>query len=340
MTSNRNFTEAATYQWTAKSLKSIRESMIEARVHELLPTILSEEIEAGGLHSVAILADTKRMRRPTATNQETNVTVREDNTYYLPMSHNFEKQQAVEFLTPNYSIVPCVRPLEVHEWHSNKHLFSFYEVEIEMRSEKQEDAWKIAEKLLADVASSLEAAVKRGELPDHENGARNRNSVLKGKFPAISFAEALEKVGAAKDRVTDLTPEEDTLLCRQFETPFWIHDYPRPVRSTVFHENDFGRYESFDLMLPYGYGELATGGVRPKTGEQILRQSLDVIKEPASTLTRGHAEWKSSRQIQSTGFGIGLERLIRFMSGTNTILDIIQPHDRGPNRKLLTKTNK
>jgi len=339
MAANRNFTEATTYQWTAKTLRSIRESMIERKVSELLPAILSEEIEAGGLHSVAILADTKRMRRPNANNSETNVNVREDNTYYLPLSHNFEKQQAVEFLTPNYSIVPCVRPLETHEWASGKHLFTFYEVEIEAQTEKQEEVWSLVEKLLSDVSNSLESQAKRGELKDNEVGARNRSSVLKGKFQVITFAEALERVHADKNRTTDLTPQEDALLCSQFEAPFWIHDYPRPVRTTVFHENAFGRYESFDLMLPFGYGELATGGVRPKTGEQILRQSLDVIKEPAHTLTHGHADWKTSRQIQSTGLGIGLERLIRFMSGSTTVLDVIQPHDRGPNRKLLNHTN-
>ena len=278
--------------------------------------------------------------RPTSSNHETHVTVREDNTYYLPLSHNFEKQQAVEFLTPNYSIVPCVRPLEEHEWASRKHLFTFYEVEIELQTEDQAEVWSLTEKLLLDVAAALDAAVKLGVLPDNEVGTSNRRSVRQGKFPVITFAEALERVGAAKDRVTDLTPAEDTLLCRQFETPFWIHDYPQPVRSTVFHENAFGRYESFDLMLPFGYGELATGGVRPKSGEQILRQSLEVIKESPSTFTSGHADWKASRQVQSSGLGIGLERLIRFMSGSASVLDFIQPHDRGPNRKLLAHADK
>jgi asparaginyl-tRNA synthetase len=337
MGSTRTFSDAATYNWTAAALQAIRESMLSEGISELLPAILSVEIEAGGLHSLAILADTEKMRRPSTTNTKTNVKVNEDNSYYLPLSHNFEKQQAVEYLTPNYSIVPCVRPLESHEWNSRKHLFTFYELEIEEQTERQEKIWAIAEKLVVDVACSLDKTARRGRLPDNKVGERNRTSVLDGGFLKLTFAEALERVGAQPDRTTDLTGDEDAHLCRQFEQPFWIYDYPKQVRSTVFHENANGRYESFDLMLPFGYGELATGGVRPKTGEQILQQSLEVIKEDPSTLTHGHADWKSSRKIQSSGLGIGLERLIRFMSGSNTVLDIIQPHDRGPNRRLLAR---
>lgn len=335
MVSTRTFSDAATYQWTASILQAVRSSMLAEGVSELLPAILSDEIEAGGLHSIAVLADSTRMRRLTETNKESNVVAREDNLYYLPLSHNFEKQQAVEFLSPNYSIVPCVRPLEVHEWASRKHLFTFFELEIEKRTERQEDIWSLVEKLLTHVATAVSNTVQKGSLSDNEVAKRNRASFAAGGFEAITFADALQRVGADRDRTTDLSPEEDTFLCRQFDRPFWIYDYPKQVRTTVFHENSAGRYESFDLMLPFGYGELATGGVRPKTGEQILQQSLEIIKESPHTLTRGHADWKTSRAVQSSGLGIGLERLIRFASGSNTVLDVIQPHDRGPNRKLL-----
>nr|WP_019366157.1 amino acid--tRNA ligase-related protein [Pseudomonas luteola] len=334
MKHSRTFSDFKTYMWTSKSLTAIRNSMAEHGYHEIIPAIMSTQLEAGALHSIAILSGLERMRVPSDKNRNTNIVVDNGNSYYLPFSHNFEKQQAVEFLEKTYGIVPCVRPLKDYERFTGKHLNTFYEVEVEMISDNKDSIMTFAEILLSDVAGFLDDEVTAGRLEDTKIGNRNRRSVTDAPFPRITFQEALHLVGAKCTRLIDLTQEEDEKLCKLFSSPFWIYDYPREVRDAVYHENSEGTYDTYDLMLPFGYGELATGGVRPKSGDAILRQSLEVLKESPNTLTYGHADWKSKRNIQSAGFGIGFERLLRFMSGSTTVLDFVQPHDQGPNRLI------
>ena len=45
----------------------------------------------------------------------------------------------------------------------------------------------------------------------------------------------------------------------------------------------------------------------------------------------GYAEWKERTRIQSGGFGIGLERLVRFCCAARSVLDVRRRHDSGPN---------
>ncbi|MGV1951408.1 MULTISPECIES: amino acid--tRNA ligase-related protein [Rhizobium/Agrobacterium group] len=304
--------------------------------HEIVPSVLSRELEPGAFHSYAVIGDRLRpdVKKLASHDIERQVTVTGKEAYYLPVSHNFEKQQATEFLNKVYCLAPCVRLLQEGEAVSRKHLNTFFQVEVEWKTESMEDVFMTAEQLLVGVAAYLSsnAAVMTdvNTVDSHDHIA----AIQRGAFPRITFAEALRLVGAQKGRQTDLTFDEDQNLSKKFDRPFWIYNYPKGVRDAVYHENAEGNYDTYDLMLPFGYGELATGGIRPKTGDAILAQSVGNLGESKESLTHGHAEWKRTRQIQTAGFGIGFERLLRFISGSRTVLDFVQPHDHGPNRNI------
>ncbi|MDQ0455202.1 amino acid--tRNA ligase-related protein [Rhizobium paknamense] len=330
----RSFSNAQTYGWTAVTLSAVRTVMDDHGFHEIVPAILSSELEPGAFHSYAVIGDRLRpdVKRIDTGNIERQVTVTGKESYYLPVSHNFEKQQATEFLGKVYCLAPCVRLLQKGEASSRKHLNTFFQIEVELKTESMEEVMRAGEDILVGIATYLSS--KANDLIDINtvDAPNHIAAICKGDFPRITFAEALELVGAEKGRETDLTFEEDQGLSKKFDRPFWIHNYPKGVRDAVYHENSEGNYDTYDLMLPFGYGELATGGIRPKTGEAILAQSLSNLGEPENTLTHGHAEWKRNRKIQTAGFGIGFERLLRFISGSRTVLDFVQPHDHGPNR--------
>jgi asparaginyl-tRNA synthetase len=127
-----------------------------------------------------------------------------------------------------------------------------------------------------------------------------------------------------------LTLAEEEALARSRTAPFWIHEYPEGVRDCPFRRNARGSYDTYDLMLPFGHGEHATGGVRPESASEIVRQSRRLGKE----VNECYAAWKDRIAVQSAGFGIGLERLIKFCAGCASVLDVRRPHDSGPNTTI------
>ncbi|MNC05290.1 Asparagine--tRNA ligase [compost metagenome] len=306
--------------------------------NEIVPAILSSELEPGAFHSYAVIGDRSRpdVKKNISSNIEHQVTVTGKEAYHLPVSHNFEKQQATEYLDKVYCLTPCVRLLQEGEAQSRKHLNTFFQVEVEWRTESMEEVFDTAEKILTGIATRLIKKVEQSPALSINEAEKHLKAMISGNYPRITFAEALKMVNADPDRETDLSFEEDQMLSQKFDRPFWIYNYPKSVRDAVYHENAEGKYDTYDLMLPFGYGEISTGGIRPKTGEAILSQSVRNLGEPEETLTHGHAEWKRTHQIQTAGFGIGLERLLRFISGSRTILDFVQPHDHGPNRKIFS----
>jgi asparaginyl-tRNA synthetase len=125
----------------------------------------------------------------------------------------------------------------------------------------------------------------------------------------------------------DLTAAEESRLASEAAAPFWIHDYPEGVRDSLYRRNARGTYDTYDLMLPFGCGELLTGGLRPESGNEVKRQSRALGR----AVHPGYAEWKDRTRIQSGGFGIGLERLVRFCCAAESILSVRRRHDSGPN---------
>lgn len=333
----RRFSNNQTYQWTAMTLSAVRSTMEEIGFSEIVPAILSSELEPGAFHSYAVIGDRLRpdVKKITSTDIERQIAITGKEAYYLPVSHNFEKQQASEYLDKVYCLAPCMRLLQEGEAQSCKHLNTFFQVEVEWRTESIEEVFDTAESLLIGIATRL---IKKSGKPidiGMKDSEKHLKAIISGNYPRIAFAEALKMINADPERQTDLNFEEDQMLSQKFDRPFWIYNYPKGVRDAVYHENAEGNYETYDLMLPFGYGEISTGGIRPKTGEAILAQSVINLGEPEETLTHGHADWKRTRQIQTAGFGIGFERLLRFVSGSRTVLDFVQPHDHGPNRKIL-----
>jgi len=329
----RQFTYDQTYQWTAMGLSAVRKSMDDLNFSEIVPSILSRELEPGAFHSYAVIGDKIRpeVKKISSEDIECQVQVTGKEVYFLPVSHNFEKQQAVEFLNKVYCLAPCMRLLQEGENISRKHLNTFFQIEVEWKTQSMREVFEVTESLLVKTSGYIREKIEKSKVKVSDKAMKHLSSMSLGDFPRISFSEALTRVGADPDRRTDLSLEEDMKLSAQFDRPFWIYNYPKGVRDAVYHENDEGNYDTYDLMLPFGYGEISTGGIRPNSGDAIYEQSIDNLGEPLETLTHGHAEWKRKTNIQTAGFGIGFERLLRFLSGSHTVLDFIQAHDHGPN---------
>src|SRR6185312_17521874 len=112
-----------------------------------------------------------------------------------------------------------------------------------------------------------------------------------GKFSKITFEQGLLLINEDPKQQSDFTLTQGKSLSEKFDRPFWIHKYPPGVRDSIFHQEEDNTYSTFDLMLPFGYGELITGGIRAKSGEAILEESSR-LDSSSKTHTQRYAKWK------------------------------------------------
>ncbi|MFJ2703651.1 amino acid--tRNA ligase-related protein [Streptomyces sp. NPDC087428] len=321
-----SLSSAQSYQWTGRVLQSLRRSLLEHDFLEILPALLSSEAEPGARHSVAVLGD--RARPKVTAESDGRVSVDGKWAYQLPVSHSVEKQMALEHADRVYCLTPCLRLLMDGEEASGKHLYTFFQVVVEWRAADADEALTVTESILGSLARHMKPI-----LPDDAGTAVTRLQGLRsGPYPRVSFADALKLGGRKPDEPqnSDLTREEEWTLTDSFDSPFWIHRYPLGVRDSLYQRGEDGLQETYDLMLPAGYGELATGGLRPRDRREITEQSRLLGGEPNPV----YADWKERSGIQTAGFGLGFERLVRYCAGADSVLDLLAAHDSGPNRRI------
>lgn len=333
-------TKTASYTWTAKVLQEFRRSLINRDFYEIVPSLLSRNVEPGARHSIAVLGKGELPELKVTQDAKglpESVTVSGEQHYYLPVSHCVEKQIALEHNEQVYCLAPCLRLVMDGENNSGRHLYTFFQIEIEWRCEDLFEVFDRAEEILREVGTNL-LNVMPSELTQDPEVKKRLKSLTAEGYPRITFEEAVSRVrkhGETPQEVNahnanDLTLAEEYELSMQFNSPFWIYDYPEGVRDSLYRRNSHGKYDTYDLILPFGFGELSTGGLRPDSKEEILRQSGLFDK----AVNQDYMDFKERSGVQTGGFGIGLERFLRFVANVDNVLDLIQPHDFGPNNTI------
>jgi asparaginyl-tRNA synthetase len=214
---------------------------------------------------------------------------------------------------------------------SGRHLCSFFQVEIEWKTSDVDDVYRTIESVLSKMAIDLLARRRaRGELT--ADAERRIALLATTPFERLPFAAARERVRGIGGNVNphadkDLTHAEEEALARAAAAPFWVTEYPDGVRDSLYLRTQNGNFATYDLILPNGHGEVATGGLRPDSGDSIVAQARKLGEEPHPH----YADWKRRTAIQTGGLGFGLERLVRFCSGAASVLDLRVAHDQGPN---------
>jgi asparaginyl-tRNA synthetase len=208
---------------------------------------------------------------------------------------------------------------------SHRHLYTFHQIEVELRTESVDEVITLAETIISDSAKQVSLFAEQ----TWGAGASIYCTTLESvPFPRISFSEAAGLVGLSGNP-RELTLDEEEVLGLEVGRPYWIVDYPEGVRDSLYRFNG-KTYDTYDLMLPVRGGELATGGLRPESAQEVRRQSALVGGQP----NEWYADWKERTGLQSGGFGIGFERLVRYIIGAESVVDVVPFHDRGPNLRI------
>ena len=227
------------------------------------------------------------------------------NKYRLTKSMIFHKQLSMVFFEKIYSFSPNIRIEPIDRSKTGRHLAEFTQLDLEVRNAKREDVMAIGEKMINHVIRVMEEKIDKSMLnPDLE--------VYKRPFKRISYNDAKEKYG----------DDFENLLSKEAREPFWIIDIPLGAREFYDKETypGSGILRDMDLIYPLGYGEAISGGEREYEYERIV----DRIKKKGQTLEEFELLLEASKRglYPSAGFGIGIERFVRFIRGMNDIREV------------------
>ncbi|HTW56199.1 MAG TPA: asparagine synthetase A [Thermoplasmata archaeon] len=227
-------------------------------------------------------------------------------SFQLTRSMIFHKQLALRAVPRVYCFSPNLRFEPVDRQRTGRHLVEFTQLDLEMRGASREDAMALGERLLADLVRGIRTRCAA------ELERRSRTlPALAPPFPQIAWRAARRKWG----------PSFEADLSKASRTPVWLIDIPLPEREFYDREDAErpGILRDMDLIYPDGFGEALSGGEREYTLEAILRR----IRAKGQTPEQFRWYLESARRglEPSAGFGIGLERLVRWLLGLRDVAD-------------------
>jgi asparaginyl-tRNA synthetase len=149
---------------------------------------------------------------------------------------------------------------------------------------------------------------------------------VKAPFPRITYDEAVEVLNTHGNPAKwgdDFGGDEETILSSEFDRPVIVHRYPAAIKA-FYMEPDPERAElalGFDMLAPEGYGEIIGGGERISDLE-LLRKRLREHNLPEEAF-QWYIDLRRYGSVPHAGFGLGLERTVAWICGTEHIREVI-----------------
>ena len=245
----------------------------------------------------------------------------DDQKAYLTQSGQLYAEATAAALGKVYTFGPTFR---AEKSKTRRHLTEFWMLEPEASYAHLEDMIELGEGLVSAIVQSV---VKNRA---HELAAIGRDVAKLAKivppFPRISYDEAvqvLQKAGNPAKWGDDFGGDEETLLSKEFEKPVIIHRYPAAMKA-FYMATDPARPDlalSFDMIAPEGFGEIIGGGERQSSYETLV-QRLREHNLPEEAF-QWYLDLRRYGSVPHAGFGLGLERTVAWICGTEHIREVI-----------------
>jgi asparaginyl-tRNA synthetase len=254
----------------------------------------------------------------------------------LTVSGQLEGELGALALGDIYTFGPTFR---AENSNTPRHLAEFWMIEPEMAFYDLNDNMDLAEDFLkylikyvlencSDDMEFLNSMIDKGLL-------ERLRFVLDNKFVRITYTEAMEILTASSKKWEfpvgwgrDLQAEHERYLVEEhFKRPVILTDYPKGIKAFYMKQNDDGKtVRAMDVLFP-GIGEIIGGSQREENYEKLLDRINELkLKEKDFWW---YLETRKYGTAPHSGFGLGFERLILFVTGMSNIRDVI-PFPRTP----------
>jgi asparaginyl-tRNA synthetase len=245
----------------------------------------------------------------------------DDQKAYLTQSGQLYVEATAAALGKVYTFGPTFR---AEKSKTRRHLTEFWMLEPEAAYAHLEDMVQLGEGLVSGVVQSVVKNRAR-DLAMLERDVAKLERITP-PFPRISYDDAikvLQKAGNPVKWGDDFGGDEETIISKEFEKPVVIHRYPTAMKA-FYMATDPERPElslSFDMIAPEGYGEIIGGGERLSSYETLV-QRLREHNLPEESF-QWYLDLRRYGSVPHAGFGLGLERTVAWICGTEHIREVI-----------------
>jgi len=168
-----------------------------------------------------------------------------------------------------------------------------------------------------------------------EKGLRDKlEKLVNSKFERITHHDAIDILNKADikwefkpDYESDIAKEHEKYLTEYFDGPVFIKDWPKDIKAWYMKtNNDNKTVAAVDLEVP-GAGELMGGSEREDNLDKLLERAKEMNIDTDSIYW--YMNLRKYGGCYHSGFGMGFERLIIYLTGVENIRDVI-PYPRTP----------
>ncbi len=216
---------------------------------------------------------------------------------------------------------------------TRRHLIEFWMIEPEMAFVEHDESLEIQEQYVAHLAK---AVLDHCQLELKQLGRDvTKLEAIKAPFPRITYDEALNLLKEKGfDDISwgdDFGSPHETAIAEHFDKPVFITRYPRSLKP--FYMQPAPDRDDVvlcaDLIAPEGYGEIIGGSERIHEYD-LLKQELEKHNLPLDAYG-WYLDLRKYGSVPHSGFGLGLERTVAWLSGTEHVRETI-PFPRLLNR--------
>ncbi|MBN2484906.1 MAG: asparagine--tRNA ligase [Bacteroidales bacterium] len=265
----------------------------------------------------------------------------------LTVSGQLEGELAAMALSDIYTFGPTFR---AENSNTARHLAEFWMIEPEMAFYELKDNMDLAEEFLKylikyaldncfddlQFLSNRQQEEEKGKPQDQRSMEliEKLKFILENDFVRLTYTEAIEILENSKPNKqnkfqypvkgfgTDLQSEHERYLVeKHFKRPVILTDYPKEIKAFYMKQNVDGKtVRAMDILFP-GIGEIVGGSQREDNYEKLLNRMKE-LKLPVEDMW-WYLDTRRFGSVPHSGFGLGFERLMLFVTGMGNIRDVI-----------------
>ncbi|MBE7073777.1 MAG: asparagine--tRNA ligase [Clostridiales bacterium] len=216
---------------------------------------------------------------------------------------------------------------------TTRHVNEFWHLEPEVCFMNLDELMTLEEKMMKYIISNIIQ-----KCPDEmqffnnfvDKGLLDRlNNVINNEFGRVTYTEAIDILSKNNDKFefpvkwgSDIQTEHERYLAEViFKKPVFVTDYPKEIKAFYMKQNEDGKtVRACDLLFP-GIGEV-TGGSERETDYDKLANHMKTLGLKEEDYW-WYMNLRKFGSVEHSGFGLGFERILMYITGVSNIRDVI-----------------